>query len=253
MGEDIFLIYQLDCNRDIRTLNYRSINDIKEDGLSVKRANYKHIYTGKLESGKKGTEKTMESIMKKFNLKHPADYPGVSLSVSDIVVLSYGKKRNAYYVDSFGFVEVPEFMDVPYKYYSTQRPVDLGTFPKKPRGPILICNFDKREYVENCCFMAWGYLLYIKPLTAKQASDYELRAAPDNPNHSGIAPKQMEKRIQIVGRWEHSEKLQDSKRLTSWDANIGAYAIKEYITCEIISKCFDRITGCMTAFDRKEA
>ncbi len=67
-----------------------------------------------------------------------------------------------------------------YKYYSTQRPVDIGTFPKPPHNaPDEIVNYDQRIPVEGGAFVAWGHLTYTKPLTAQQASDYELRPAPD--------------------------------------------------------------------------
>ena len=66
-----------------------------------------------------------------------------------------------------------------YKYYSTQRPVDIGTFPKPPRNaPDEIVNYDRRIPVEGGAFLAWGHLTYTRPLTEKEASDYELRPAP---------------------------------------------------------------------------
>lgn len=71
-----------------------------------------------------------------------------------------------------------------YKYYSTQRPVDIGTFPKTKNGPLRLVNFDKRESVEQGKFLAWGYLVYDAPLTEKQIDDYELRAAPGNPDRN---------------------------------------------------------------------
>lgn len=67
-----------------------------------------------------------------------------------------------------------------YKYYSTQRPVDIGTFPKTENGPLRLVNFDSREDVEQGQFKAWGFLVYDAPLTEKQIGDYELRAAPGN-------------------------------------------------------------------------
>ncbi len=70
-----------------------------------------------------------------------------------------------------------------YQYYSTQRPVDIGTFPKPPHNaPDEIANYDQRIPVEGGAFRAWGHLTYTKPLTEKQASDYELRPAKDNPD-----------------------------------------------------------------------
>jgi hypothetical protein len=70
-----------------------------------------------------------------------------------------------------------------YKYYSTQRPVDLGTFPKSAENkPLEIVNYDARILVEGDAFRAWGELRYPAPLTQKQMNDYELRPAPDNPD-----------------------------------------------------------------------
>ena len=68
-----------------------------------------------------------------------------------------------------------------YRYYSTQRPVDIGTFPKPPDNPVVeVHNYDadSRIPVENGMIQAWGYVEYQKPLTEKEAGDYELRPAP---------------------------------------------------------------------------
>lgn len=69
-----------------------------------------------------------------------------------------------------------------YRYYSTQRPVDSGTYPK-PDGnePVVIVNYDcdRRRPVAGGKISAWGELTYRKPLTEKQAEDYELVPAPD--------------------------------------------------------------------------
>ena len=57
-----------------------------------------------------------------------------------------------------------------YRYYSTQRPVDLGTFPKSPgNAPVEIINFDERRMVEGGTMRAWGELAYLKPLTERQS------------------------------------------------------------------------------------
>lgn len=60
--------------------------------------------------------------------------------------------------------------------------MDIGTFPKTENGPLYLVNFDKRDGVEQGRFLAWGYLVYDAPLTEKQMADYELRAAPGNPD-----------------------------------------------------------------------
>lgn len=73
-----------------------------------------------------------------------------------------------------------------YKYYSTQRPVDIGTFPKPPRNaPDEVVNYDLRIPVEDGAFQAWGHLTYTRPLTERQVLDYELRPSRDNPRLLG--------------------------------------------------------------------
>ena len=53
---------------------------------------------------------TLGDIWERFNIDHPADFKGHSLSVSDIVVLHQNDEDTAHYVDSIGFQQVPEFL-----------------------------------------------------------------------------------------------------------------------------------------------
>lgn len=88
-------------------------------------------------------------------------------------VFDYEQQYGVERVDTQG----PDF----YKYYSTQRPVGIGTFPRtKANLPVGILNYGERRPVEDGAFLAWGELLYLHPLTEKEQQDYELRAAPDN-------------------------------------------------------------------------
>lgn len=78
-----------------------------------------------------------------------------------------------------------------YKYYSTQRPVDIGTFPKPPDNkPVEIVNYDcdARIPIQGENFRAWGELTYAKPLTDKQIDDYELRPSRLNPDRGQFRP-----------------------------------------------------------------
>ena len=68
-------------------------------------ANYDLIYTAPLTP-----DMTLESIWEKFNIDHPKDFKGHSLSVSDVVVLHQNGQDTAHYVDSFGYKNVPEFL-----------------------------------------------------------------------------------------------------------------------------------------------
>lgn len=60
-----------------------------------------------------------------------------------------------------------------YRYYLTQRPPSIGTYPE---GAVEVEGFDHREMTEYG-FRAWGWAEYPEPLTDKQIADFELREA----------------------------------------------------------------------------
>ena len=87
-----------------------------------------------------------------------------------------------------------------YRYYSTQRPVDIGTFPKPPdNAPVESINFDERRMVEGGTIRAWGELAYLKPLIKKHVDDYELRPAPGNPGRERACPSTIAPRSPQIG------------------------------------------------------
>ena len=58
---------------------------------------------------------SLEDIYTRFNIDHPKDFKGHSLSVSDVVVLHQNGQDTAHYVDSSGYRQVPEFLQPPEK------------------------------------------------------------------------------------------------------------------------------------------
>ena len=101
-----------------------------------------------------------------------------------------------------------------YKYYSTQRPVDIGTFPKPPHNaPDEIVNYDQRVPVEGGAFLAWGHLTYTRPLTERQASDYKLRPAPvisELLRDSGDKPRRISEQLRAAQRQAHEHRGMDT-------------------------------------------
>ncbi|MCI8351953.1 MAG: hypothetical protein HFJ86_12465 [Oscillospiraceae bacterium] len=61
------------------------------------------------------------------------------------------------------------------RYYSTQRPVSVGTYPKA--GVQEIHNFDRKTFCEDISREAWGYIDYDRELTGSEADSYELTPA----------------------------------------------------------------------------
>ncbi len=114
----------------------------------------------------------------------------------------------------------PETVQEIYHYYSTQRPIDIGTFPNQSDNqPTNIQNFDGRTPVEDGAFMAWGVLTYAKPLTADEVTRFELR-----PSRRNLDVYQaMFEQAQIVGPWEQKCKFPAEKRVTQWNGISGIY------------------------------
>ena len=108
---EAYEIYQLKEDPENRSRQFVSYNRLIMHGQTVKRSNYEKVYSGTLKSGE-----SLDSIYERFNLYHPDDFRGHSLSVSDVIVLHQNNREKAYYVDSFGFRQVPEFFaDSPLK------------------------------------------------------------------------------------------------------------------------------------------
>ena len=103
--QDSFSIYQIKSGDETRDYRFEPYDRLQAMGRSVNRANYDLVYTAPLDG-----PTTLEDIYRTFNIEHPADFKGHSLSVSDVVVLHQGGKDTAHYCDSFGFQQVPEFL-----------------------------------------------------------------------------------------------------------------------------------------------
>ncbi len=119
---DKYGIYQLKDNPELRDFHFAGIESLKRRGIikdnldAIKPENYNLVYVGELSELLKDFIRLqtqgdkLEALYEKFNIDHPADYKGHSLSVSDIVVLHENGENSAHFVDSFGFTELPDFV-----------------------------------------------------------------------------------------------------------------------------------------------
>lgn len=71
--------------------------------------NYEAVYSGQLPPNRNTAEK-LDSLYTQFNIDHPQDFTGHSLSVSDIIVMKQNGVLSSHYVDSVGFTAVPTFL-----------------------------------------------------------------------------------------------------------------------------------------------
>ncbi len=107
---DSFELYQLKSGEELHYHRFTNYDLLHKEGNSVEFKNYDRVYEDELPNGT-----TLESIYTRFNIHRPDDFRGHSLSVSDIIVTHKGDETKAFYVDSYGFKEVPEFLNIQQK------------------------------------------------------------------------------------------------------------------------------------------
>ena len=101
---DRYAIYHVDEDTPGKQHLFMNMAMVKEDGITIDAANYKCVYSGRLHENEK-----LDYLYAMFNDNPPADYKAHSMSVSDVIITNRGGDMQAYYVDRFGFAELPDF------------------------------------------------------------------------------------------------------------------------------------------------
>ena len=136
--KDTFSIYQLKHGDETRDLRFEPYDRLQATGNIVDRANYELIYSAELTPGT-----SLEDIYTRFNIDHPKDFKGHSLSVSDVVVLHQNGQDTAHYVDSFGYKNVPEFLQEQKQLAPDQ--LETGETIKTPRGTFYVTDMSREQ------------------------------------------------------------------------------------------------------------
>ena len=107
--QDAFLIYQIRRGGELDAYRFMNYDYLQSKGIMPERGGYDAIYTGGfMDYGNARTN--LDMIYQRFNVDHPADFKGHSLSVSDIVALKQNGVVSCHYVDNIGFRELPNFL-----------------------------------------------------------------------------------------------------------------------------------------------
>ena len=136
--KDTFSIYQLKHGDETRDLRFEPYDRLQATGNSVDKANYELVYSAELTPGT-----SLEDIYTRFNIDHPKDFKGHSLSVSDVVVLHQNGQDAAHYVDSFGYKSVPEFLQE--QKQLTPDELETGETIKTPRGTFYVTDMSREQ------------------------------------------------------------------------------------------------------------
>ena len=138
--KDTFSIYQIKGGDETRDFRFEPYDRLQAAGNVVDKANYELVYSAPL-----APETSLEDIYTCFNIDHPKDFKGHSLSVSDVVVLHQDGQDAAHFVDSVGFREVPEFLQE--QKQLTPDDLETGETVKTPRGTFHVTAMS-REQIE---------------------------------------------------------------------------------------------------------
>nr|WP_257999893.1 YodL domain-containing protein [Akkermansia muciniphila] len=133
-----FSIYQLKHGDETRDLRFEPYDRLQATGNVVDKANYELVYSAELTPGT-----SLEDIYTRFNIDHPKDFKGHSLSVSDVVVLHQNGQDTAHYVDSFGYKNVPEFLQE--QKQLTPDELETGETIKTPRGTFYVTDMSREQ------------------------------------------------------------------------------------------------------------
>ena len=242
--EHTFSIYQLKDGDETWGYRFEPLDRLRAVGLDVQRDNYDLVYSAPLADGD-----SLEDIYRRFNLDHPADFTGHSLSVSDIVVLRHGDTETAHYCDSFGFTEVPEFLQqqeqTAHKWNGidgllNNKPFMLGATPTEQANALidlaeqdgqrlgnaergLIVQYHEQvqdlpktialvnELCEKGFEQQHGHLDYL----VKQRVDAEITAAVQERQQSEPLPPSLDPAVQPVVTiiWSESDKLREGEQM----------------------------------------
>lgn len=108
-SSDSYAILQLKRGEETAMERFESMASLSRQGKEPELDHYEVVYVAPLPPYK-DQSMVLEELYEKFNIDHPSDFRGHSLSVSDIVALNTAGVVTCHYVDSIGFVELPGFL-----------------------------------------------------------------------------------------------------------------------------------------------
>lgn len=109
---DSYAIYQLRDTDTTDPLHFIPFEQLEKQGQTAERSNYELVHSGPLLQGGdiKETPERLNDLFFQFNHNHPEGFVGHSLSVSDVVAVRNSGELSCFYVDRWGFKELPDFL-----------------------------------------------------------------------------------------------------------------------------------------------
>ena len=254
-GRDaMFGIYQIADGTAGEAYQFMGTDFVKSSGMTIAGKDYALIYTGELQPGQ-----NLDQLYEQFNLHHPADYTSHSMSVSDVVVLNQNGQAQAFYVDSFGFTELPDFTRERSDMLLPKPDIDLVVMEQEELRNLAVkldsfaYDFDPHAYgdavedreaalTELQADLSAGKVSYMRQWLQDIVDDGNA----NSPDQVGQAVQLMEKLDRIeAARGQHQEQARENGSITFYVAECSEFPIMgeyhENLTLEEALKVYDSI------------
>lgn len=110
--QNIYRIYQLKGDEKYHGIRFEDRATLQKSGIQLGINDYNLVYEGNFNDVEGDSfDDKLNTLYDRFNFEQPEDFKGRSLSVSDVITVKNGKNESAYYVDSIGFTDIPEFFN----------------------------------------------------------------------------------------------------------------------------------------------
>lgn len=110
--QNIYRIYQLKNDEKYHGIRFEDRATLQKSGIQLGINDYNLVYEGNFNDVEGDSfDDKLNTLYDRFNFEQPEDFKGRSLSVSDVITVKNGKNESAYYVDSIGFTDIPEFFN----------------------------------------------------------------------------------------------------------------------------------------------
>lgn len=139
-----YRIYQLKDTSDYHGIRFQDSDTNARHGVKLNHDDYDLIYEGNWDELKGiSSENRLEYIWEKFNIDIPENFRGHSLSVSDVITVGNENIQTAYYVDSIGFTDFPQF----FKEKELEQVVENE--PLQNNIPTITCHWSEHSVFEK--------------------------------------------------------------------------------------------------------
>ena len=110
--QNIYRIYQLKSDEKYHGIRFEDRATLQKSGIQLGINDYNLVYEGNFNDVEGDSfDDKLNTLYDRFNFEQPEDFKGRSLSISDVITVKNGKNESAYYVDSIGFTDIPEFFN----------------------------------------------------------------------------------------------------------------------------------------------